>query len=104
MQQWLASPDTVSDVIHDAAQRPSGRKRSSIVDNSADGSPANVNNLSQADEMPTSPAKTRILPSAHADSIVPDATTPRRHDAVTVIVPSAFEAYSKITGPRCGAC
>jgi len=31
----LYRTDTLSDVIHDAAQRPAGRQRSSIVDNSA---------------------------------------------------------------------
>src|SRR4051812_17534749 len=38
--------DTTSDVIHDAAQRPHGRQRSSIVDNSAADAKANVNKLS----------------------------------------------------------
>jgi len=42
------SPDTVSDVIQDAAQRPSGRRRSSMVDNSAGRATAEVHDLSAA--------------------------------------------------------
>src|SRR6266542_3973898 len=42
------SPDTVPGVIHDAAQRPCGRRRSSIVDNSAERLMANVHKLSLA--------------------------------------------------------
>ena len=40
--------DTIPDVIHDAAQRPSGRQRSSIVDNSARRTTAVVDKLSLA--------------------------------------------------------
>src|SRR6476619_2851812 len=38
--------DTVPDVIHDAAQRPPGRRRSGIVDNSAAGVESDVDKLS----------------------------------------------------------
>src|SRR5258706_6157932 len=74
------SPDTVSEVIHDAAQRPSGRRRSSIVDNSGANSHANVNNLAGASAMPTGPEKNRIVAPARAGLMVPDATTRSRSD------------------------
>jgi hypothetical protein len=51
--QWIffsvsLCPDTVPDVIHDAAQRPNGRRRSSIVDNSAEKSSGVGDKLSAA--------------------------------------------------------
>src|SRR6266498_2661101 len=66
---WM-SPDTVSDVIHDAAQRPCGRRRSGIVGNSAERSMAVVHKLSSAkrgssaDGMVDRPKDT--LPAVHA--------------------------------------
>src|SRR5450432_1595985 len=42
----LFPPDTIPDVIHDAAHRPSGRRRSGIVDNSAKRSSRIVTKLS----------------------------------------------------------
>jgi hypothetical protein len=101
-------PDTVPDVIHDAAQRPPGRQRSSIVDNSAEKSPADVNKLSRVAAMNPPSAKTRILPPAHAGSSVPDATTrsrsivprpkrPTRRSPVHVAAPAPM---SKRTSPQ----
>ena len=45
--------DTVPDVIHDAAERPSGRRRSGIVDNSAAGAKPVVQKLSPGRRGPT---------------------------------------------------
>jgi len=74
---YLPTPDTVSDVIHDAAQRPSRRRRGSIVDNSAKNAIADVNKLSAAQSDDSSAAK---VPNLSPASLVPipNATTRSR--------------------------
>src|ERR1700721_1614766 len=70
-QQRFAFPDTVSDVIHDAAQRPSGRQRSGIVDNSAARKTANVDKLSVTSRSTPSPSSIRILAPQDVRKLVP---------------------------------
>ena len=61
LTEWhsATSPDPVPDVIHDAAQRPSGRRRSGIVDNSAEKIPPDVHKLSPGPSPIGVPAKKR---------------------------------------------
>jgi hypothetical protein len=77
---FVMSPDTVPDVIHDAAQRPSGRERSGIVDNSAAVASMDVNKLLHTSAMDRPKAEKHILPSVVTSFIVPDATTRSRSD------------------------
>lgn len=71
-------PDTVSDVIHDAAERPSGRKRSGVVDNSADSLSPIVHKLSTLPKA-GKPAGKVVSPENRSD--VCAASQPRSHGA-----------------------